>query len=173
MLVVYSLGLRISEGLALEVADIDGSQRRVHIRDGKGGKDRYVPMPALTLQAMRRFWTTHRHPRLLFTSPAGSQFIVRIASAPMDASGVQAALKAARLECGIEKRLTVHTLRHAYSTHLLEQGMDLRLIQSLLGHSNSNTTARYAHITKVVRDHTGDRIETLLSGFQLRWVEES
>jgi site-specific recombinase XerD len=173
LLVVYSLGLRIGEGLALEVADIDGSQRRVHIRDGKGGKDRYVPMPALTLQAMRRFWTTHRHPRLLFPSPAGSQFIVRIASAPMDASGVQAALRAARLECGIQKRLTVHSLRHAYATHLLEQGMDLRLIQSLLGHSHSNTTARYAHITKVVRDHTGDRIETLLSGFQLRWVEES
>jgi site-specific recombinase XerD len=172
LLVVYSLGLRIGEGLALEVADIDGSQRRVHIRDGKGGKDRYVPMPALTLQALRRFWTTHRHPRLLFPSPAGSKFIVRIASAPMDASGVQAALRAARLECGIEKRLTVHSLRHAYATHLLEQGMDLRLIQSLLGHSHSNTTARYAHITKVVRDHTGDRIETLLSGFQLRWLEE-
>jgi integrase/recombinase XerD len=172
LLVVYSLGLRISEGLALEVADIDGSQRRVHIRDGKGGKDRYVPIPVLTLQALRRFWTSHRHPRLLFPSPAGSRFIVRIASAPMDASGVQAALKAARLECGIEKRLTVHSLRHAYATHLLEQGMDLRLIQSLLGHSHSNTTARYAHITKVVRDHTADRIETLLSGFQLRWMEE-
>ena len=173
LLVVYSLGLRIGEGLALEVADIDGSQRRVHIRDGKGGKDRYVPIPVLTLQAMRRFWTTHRHPRLLFPSPAGSQFVVRIASAPMDASGVQAALRAARLECGIEKRLTVHSLRHAYATHLLEQGMDLRLIQSLLGHSHSNTTARYAHITQVVRDHTGDRIETLLNGFQLRWAEES
>lgn len=173
LLVVYSLGLRIGEGLALEVADIDGSQRRVHIRDGKGGKDRYVPIPVLTLQAMRRFWTTHRHPRLLFPSPAGSQFIVRIASAPMDASGVQAALRAARLECGIEKKLTVHSLRHAYATHLLEQGMDLRLIQSLLGHSHSNTTARYAHITQVVRDHTGDRIETLLNGFQLRWAEES
>jgi site-specific recombinase XerD len=113
LLVVYSLGLRISEGLALEVADIDGSQRRVHIRDGKGGKDRYVPLPALTLQTLRRFWSRHRHPRLLFPSPAGSAFIVRIASAPMDASGVQAALKAARLECGIEKRLTVHSLRHA------------------------------------------------------------
>ncbi|WP_231598017.1 site-specific integrase [Synechococcus sp. CBW1002] len=173
LLVVYSLGLRIGEGLALEVADIDGSQRRVHIRDGKGGKDRYVPIPVLTLQAMRRFWTTHRHPRLLFPSPAGSQIIVRITSAPMDASGVQAALRAARLECGIEKRLTVHSLRHAYATHLLEQGMDLRLIQSLLGHSHSNTTARYAHITQVVRDHTGNRIETLLNGFQLRWAEES
>jgi site-specific recombinase XerD len=171
LLVVYSLGLRISEGLGLEVADIDGSQRRVHIRDGKGGKDRYVPLPELTLQAMRRFWKSHRHPRLLFPSPAGSQFIVRIASAPMDASGVQAALRAARGECGIEKMLTVHSLRHAYATHLLEQGMDLRLIQSLLGHSHANTTARYAHITQVVRDHSSDRIEMLLSGFQLRWEE--
>jgi integrase len=125
LLVVYSLGLRITEGLALEVADIDGSQRRMHIRDGKGGKDRYVPLPALTLQALRRFWSSHRHPRLLFPSPAGHQIIVRIASAPMHASGVQAALRAARLDCGIQKRLTVHSLRHAYATHLLERGMAL------------------------------------------------
>jgi len=171
LLVVYSLGLRISEGLALEVADIDGSQRRVHIRDGKGGKDRYVPMSAVTLQALRRFWSSHRHPRLLFPSPAGHQFIVRIASAPMDASGVQAALRAARQESGIAKKLTVHSLRHAYATHLLEQGMDLRLIQSLLGHSNSNTTTRYAHITQVVRHNSRDGIEMLLEGFQLRWEE--
>ena len=118
LLVVYSLGLRITEGLSLEVADIDGTQRRVHIRDGKGGKERYVPLPALTLQAMRRFWSSHRHPRLLFPSPAGSQFIVRITGSPMDASGVQAALRAARLDCGIQKKLTVHSLRHAYATHL-------------------------------------------------------
>jgi len=136
--------------------------------------ERDIPQlgPRIPAETLRRFWTSHRHPRLLFPSPAGSRFIVRIASAPMDASGVQADLKAARLECGIEKRLTVHSLRHAYATHLLEQGMDLRLIQSLLGHSHSNTTARYAHITKVVRDHIADRIETLLSGFQLRWEEE-
>jgi site-specific recombinase XerD len=95
-----------------------------------------------------------------------------MASAPIDASGVQAALKAARKECGIKKRLKVHSLRHAYATHLLEQGMDLRLIQSLLGHSNSNTTSRYAQITQVVRDHSGDRIEMLLNRFQLRWEEE-
>ncbi len=80
-------------------------------------------------------------------------------------------MTAARISCGIHKHLTVHSLRHAYATHLLEQGMDLRLIQSLLGHSHSNTTARYAHITQVVRDHSSDRIEMLLNGFQLRWEE--
>ena len=89
----------------------------------------------------------------------------------MDCGGVQAAIKAARISCGIHKHLTVHSLRHAYATHLLEQGMDLRLIQSLLGHSHSNTTARYAHITQVVRDHSSERIEMLLDGFQLRWEE--
>jgi integrase/recombinase XerD len=94
-----------------------------------------------------------------------------IATSPMDASGVQAAFKAARLDCKIEKQLTAHSPRHAYATHLFEQGMDLRLIQSLLGHSNSNTTARYAHITGIVRGNMGDRIERLLNGFELRWEE--
>ena len=171
LLVVYSLGLRITEALELEVADIDGAQRRVHIRHGKGGKDRYVPLQELTLQVMRRFWTSHRHPRLLFPSPAGSSFVVRYASAPMDASGVQAAFRAALTGSGIAKRLTVHSLRHAYATHLLELGMDMRLIQSLLGHSNSNTTARYAHITQLVRKSGSDRIEQLLDGFQLCWED--
>lgn len=169
--VVYSLGLRISEGLSLEITDIDGSNKRVHIRDGKGGRDRYVPLPEMTYVIMRRFWSSHRHPRLLFPSPVANQFMTTIARSPMDASGVQAAFQAARVDCRIEKHLTVHSLRHAYATHLLEQGMDLRLIQSLLGHSNSNTTARYAHITGIVRGNMGDRIEKLLNGFELRWEE--
>ena len=171
LLVVYSLGLRITEGLSLEVADIDGTQRRVHIRDGKGGKERYVPLPALTLQAMRRFWSSHRHPRLLFPSPAGSQFIVLITGSPMDASGVQAALRAARLDCGIQKKLTVHSLRHAYATHLLELGVDLRSIQVVLGHQKPETTARYAHLTEVNRQQAKDRIEDLVAGFPLRWED--
>ena len=87
----------------------------------------------------------------------------------MDASGVQAAFRAALTDSEIAKRLTVHSLRHAYATHLLELGMDMRLIQSLLGHSNSNTTARYAHITQIVRTSGSDRIEQLLDGFQLCW----
>jgi integrase len=120
LLFVYSLGLRITEGLAVEVNDIRYDQKRVLIRDGKGGVDRYVPLPEMTYRVLRRFWPTHRHPRLLFPSPQGSRFQSPIpASKPMDGSGVQAAFKAAKLECGIEKRITVHSLRHAYTTHLM------------------------------------------------------
>lgn len=172
-LVVYSLGLRLGEALDLEVGDIDGQLRRVHVRHGKGGKDRYGPLPELTLRSLRRFWTTHRHQRLLFPNPSGGAQTVRAARGPMDRSGVQAALKAARIECGIHKHLTVHTLRHAYATHLLELGVDLRGIQVLLGHSRPETTARYAHLTEVNRDQAKQRIEQLLGGFQLRWEEES
>ena len=132
-LTVYSMGLRISEAVALEVGDIDGVRRRIHIRDAKGGKDRYVPLPELTYISLRRFWSTHHHPQLLFPSPSGSRLMSQPTSKPMDCSGIQAALRAAVKECGITRRLTVHSLRHAYATHLLELGMDLRSIQELLG----------------------------------------
>lgn len=170
---VYSLGLRITEGLAVEVSDIRYKQKRMLIRDGKGGVDRYVPLPEKTYRILRRFWPTHRHPRLLFPSPQGSRFDSPIpTSKPMDGSGVQAAFKAARLECGIEKRITVHSLRHAYTTHLMELGMEMRLVQASLGHKSINTTARYAHITQVLREQNTDRTESLLEGFELRWEDE-
>jgi integrase/recombinase XerD len=172
LLVVYSLGLRTTECLKLEVGDVDGSQHRVHIRDSKGGKDRYVVLPELTLQALRRFWTTHRHPRLLFPSPVIDEALSRRPGASMDASSVQAAFRATLRESGIQKRLTIRSLRHAYATHLLELGMDMRLIQDLMGHEDSKTTARYAHITKPCRDHTADRLQVLLEGFNLRWDDQ-
>jgi len=171
LLVVYSLGLRTTEGLKLEVGDVDGSQHRVHIRNSKGGKDRYVVLPELTLQALRRFWTTHRHPRLLFPSPVFDAARSRRSEAYMDASSIQAAFRATIRESGIQKRLTIRSLRHAYATHLLELGMDMRLIQDLMGHEDSKTTARYAHITKTCRDHTTDRLQLLLKGFVLRWED--
>lgn len=170
-LTVYSMGLRISEGVELEVGDIDGVERRVHLRDAKGGKDRYVPLPQVTLLNLRRYWATHHHPRLLFPSPTSTKFLAQPASKPMDSSGIQKALRAACGECGIQKHLTVHSLRHAYATHLLELGMDLRQIQGLLGHSSASTTARYAHISKQLRQQSGNHIDALLGGFQLRWGE--
>jgi site-specific recombinase XerD len=168
---IYSMGLRLGEGLALEVGDIDGQRYRVHVRQAKGGRDRYVPLPGPTLQHLRRFWCTHRHPRLLFPNASGDPALMRKASSCMDRGGVQAALKAARIDCGIHKRLTVHSLRHAYATHLLELGVDLRSIQVVLGHYRPETTARYAHLTEVNRQQAKDRIEDLVSGLALRWED--
>ena len=89
----------------------------------------------------------------------------------MDRGGVQAAIKTARISCGIHKRLTVHSLRHAYATHLLEVGVDLRSIQVVLGHQKPETTARYAHLTEVNRQQAKDCIEDLVAGFALRWED--
>jgi len=169
--VVYSMGLRLGEGLGMEIGDIDSNQRRVHVRQGKGGKDRYVPLPDPTLQHLRRFWRTHRHPRLLFPNASGNEASARTASSPMDRGGVQAAIQAARKDCGIHKHLTVHSLRHAYATHLLELGVDLRSIQVVLGHQKPETTARYAHLTEVNRQQAKERIEELMAGFPLRWED--
>jgi integrase/recombinase XerD len=89
----------------------------------------------------------------------------------MDRGGVQAPIKAARISCGINKHLTVHSLRHAYATHLLELGVDLRSIQDVLDHQEPETTARYAHLTEVNRQQAKDRIEDLVAGFPLRWED--
>jgi site-specific recombinase XerD len=169
--VVYSMGLRLGEGLCLEVGDIDAANRRVHVRQGKGGKDRYVPLPDATLAVLRRFWSTHRNPRLLFPNGSGNDASARTARSPMDRGGVQAAMTAARQSCRIHKHFTIRSLRHAYVTHLLELGVDLRSIQVVLGHESPETTARYAHLTTVNRKQANDRIECLVADFALRWED--
>ncbi|NOR51293.1 MAG: tyrosine-type recombinase/integrase [Gammaproteobacteria bacterium] len=172
-LTVYSIGLRLGEGLQLEISDIDGSRHRVHVRMGKGKKDRYVPMPEVTLKVLRRFWKTHRHPRLLFPNPVGKAQTIRSAKSPMDRGGVQAAIKAAVADCGIHRNISTHSLRHSYATHLLEQGVDLREIQHILGHANPLTTARYAHLTELTRSNANEKLGQLMQGFELRWEDES
>ena len=169
--VVYSMGLRLGEGLCLEVGDIDAASRRVHVRQGKGGKDRYVPLPEATLAVLRRFWSTHRHPRLLFPNSNGNDASARTARRTMDRGGVQAAMTAARQTCRIHKHFTIRSLRHAYATHLLELGVDLRSIQVVMGHESPETTARYAHLTTVNRQQAKDRIECLVADFALRWED--
>jgi len=168
---IYCMGLRLGEGLRWQTGDIDGARYRVHVRNPKGGNDRYVPIPEQTLEVLRRWWKEHRHPRLLFPSPAGGPRGLAKASGPMDRGGIQNAMKAAVTECGIHRKITVHSLRHGYATHLLELGVDLREIQSILGHARPETTARYAHLTEVTRSQLRTQLVQLLRPFSFRWKE--
>ena len=101
---LYSLGLRLSEGLALSVADIDAQRARVHIRDSKGNRDRFVPLPAATLAVLRRFWQEHRNPELLFPNRHGGLAGAKSALTPLDRGGVQKTLHQVALDCGLKKR---------------------------------------------------------------------
>jgi len=101
---VYSLGLRLGEGLALEVGDIDAARQRVHIRDAKGNKDRFVPLPEVTYDLLRRFWSLHRNPVLLFPNRKGGLKGSARATTPLDRGGVQTAIREVVLACGIKKR---------------------------------------------------------------------
>lgn len=164
---VYSMGLRLGEGLALRIADIDSQKMLVHIRNGKGHKDRFVPLPAATLGALRTFWKTHRHPALLFPNQLGSPETIRATARPMDRGGVQEALQAALRDCGIAKRISVHSLRHTFATHLVEVGVQLRLIQELLGHADPQTTALYASLTEPAVQNRARAINDLMSRFRI------
>jgi site-specific recombinase XerD len=102
---LYSLGLRLGEGLRLEVGDIDAERRRVHIRDAKGNKDRLVPLPEATLTLLRRFWQVHRNPVLLFPNRQGGLKAASRAVTPLDRGGVQNTLRQVAVDCGLKKRL--------------------------------------------------------------------
>jgi integrase/recombinase XerD len=101
---LYSLGLRLGEGLALKIGDIDAARQRVHIRDAKGNRDRFVPLPDATLGALRQFWQIHRHPELLFPNRHGGLKAAHRARSPLDRGGVQTTLRQVALDCGLKKR---------------------------------------------------------------------
>jgi site-specific recombinase XerD len=155
---IYACGLRLQEGLHLQISHIDGARQLVHVCHGKGGKDRYVPLPQPVLEMLRQYWGTHRDPIWLF--PSTHQTV----HGPMDASGLQRAFRAALLDSGIQKPATVHTLRHSYATHLLEAGLNLRLIQLYLGHASPNTTAIYTHLTQPSEDLAIQAVNHVVAG---------
>ena len=155
---IYACGLRLQEGLHLQVPHIDSDRHMLHVCHGKGGKDRYVPLPQPILELLRQYWVTHRNPVWLFPSP------VQSGNKPMDASPVQRAFQAALRESGIPKPATVHTLRHSWATHLLEAGVHLRLIQAYLGHASPATTAIYTHLTQPSNDLAARTINKVLAG---------
>jgi site-specific recombinase XerD len=162
-LTTYSLGLRLGETLSLRVGDIDSARRQVHVRAGKGRKDRFVVLPVLTLACLRRYWRDHRHPHLLFP---GTAFGGAPAAGVMDRGSTQKAFARVVADCGIRKQVSIHSLRHAYATHLIEVGLNLRGVQELLGHACPKTTARYVHMTDKCRDDRAVLIDGLMA--QLR-----
>jgi site-specific recombinase XerD len=144
---IYACGLRLQEGTHLQVPDIDRARMLVHGRGGNGAKARYVPLPQPTLEWLRPYWKTHRHPVWIFPAPGRGGIAMPTATAPMPRSSVQGAFREALTASGIHKRASVHTFRHSYATHLLEAGVNLRLIQEYLGHNTPTTTAIYTHLT--------------------------
>lgn len=161
--VLYSCGLRLGEGIGLQVRDVDGGRGLLHIRDGKGGKDRYVPLPEKMLPELRAFWRTHRNPVYLFPAPERGAVAMPVATRPMHRSGVQTAFRLAVRGVGIHKKVSVHTLRHSYATHLLEAGVNQRVIQGCLGHSSPETTAIYTHLTAPSTEGVRKAIEGIMA----------
>jgi site-specific recombinase XerD len=160
---IYSCGLRLQEGTHLRVADIDSGRLMLHVRHGKGAKDRYVPLPKRTLELLRQYWTTHRNPVLLFPAEGRDHINLAKSTEPMSKSSLQKAFRAALIESGNNKRASVHTLRHSWATHLLEAGVNLRLIQEWLGHSSPATTSVYTHLTVKAEQLGTQAINQLMS----------
>jgi site-specific recombinase XerD len=162
---IYSCGLRLGEALHLHVRDIDSARLVLHIRHAKGGKDRYVPLPPSTLALLCQYWKTHRNPVWMFPAPGRGGIHCPTAIEPMSRCNVQDAFGAALRESGLHKHASVHTLRHSYATHLLEAGVNLRLIQEYLGHGSPTTTAVYTHLTTSAHEAAAHAIAQLMADF--------
>ena len=140
VMTLYSGGLRLGEALRLKVGDIDSERMLIHVRQGKGHKDRYTILGKRTVEMLRIYWEVYRPKEWLFPSTSLNQ--------PLSPSSVQKVFRKALQEAGITKKASVHTLRHSFATHLLEAGTDLFYIQKLLGHTTARTTAIYLHVTR-------------------------
>jgi site-specific recombinase XerD len=159
---IYSCGLRLGEALKLEVADIDSKRMFLHIRAGKGNRDRYVPLPQRTLELLRQLWRTHRHPRWLFPAKGHSGLGAATATEPMCRTTLQRGFRLALRASGIKKAAHIHSLRHSYATHLLEQGENLRQLQVNLGHHSPTTTVIYTHLTTLCQTQHQQRINKFM-----------
>ncbi len=162
---VYSCGLRLSEALNLEVEDIDSERMTLRIRDGKGAKERYVPLPVSTLKVLRDYWRTHRNEHLIFPALGRRHDQGPTAQRPMAISSVQGAMRRILKQLPkIKKHATIHTLRHSYATHLIEAGVNLRIVQQCLGHASLVNTMIYLHVTDLGNDDASGRINRLMGG---------
>ncbi len=153
---IYACGLRISEAIHLEVTDIKRDGPRLHIRGAKGFKDRFVPLPRWAYEELKSWWKTHRHPKWVFPGVGrgwrdGASAVEKLAVAvePMGVGSIQHCMRLLVAAARLPKGTCVHTLRHSYATHLLEEGVNIRLISAYLGHVTLETTMIYLHLTAV------------------------
>ena len=138
----------------------------IHVHRGKGCKDRFVPLPESTLLLLRQYWKTHRNPKLIFPALGRGHNLGPTSLTPMAIGNVQGAFRKARIAAGITKRrVSIHTLRHSYATHLLEAGVNIRIIQSYLGHAQIMTTMVYLHLSRNGHEDAYQRINDLMKGF--------
>jgi len=154
---MYYCGLRVGEAVGIQVRDLHGRQNppRLHIRNGKGGKDRFVPIAPAMIQELRDWWIVHRNPLWLFPSPGRGwadrtltlSQSMHLSTAPMSVGSVQMAYRLARAASRVNSASTTHSLRHSYATHLLEEGVSLLQISKYLGHESIETTVIYTHLT--------------------------
>jgi site-specific recombinase XerD len=140
LMTIYSSGLRISEALSLKVSDIDSQNMLIKVSLGKGNKDRFTVLGSENLKMLRYYWKLYRPKVLLFPGLIENQ--------PLAPRYIQHVFQVAKIKAGISKPATVHTLRHSFATHLLENNTDLRTIQMILGHSDISTTSKYIHLSK-------------------------
>jgi integrase/recombinase XerD len=150
---VYAAGLRVSEVVLLKITDIDSQRMVIRVEHGKGGKDRYVMLSPQLLRILRTYWRLARPKRWLFPG--------RDEEHPLVPNVLHAACRSACAAAGLSKRVTVHTLRHTFATHLLERGTDLRIIQVLLGHASISSTTRYTRVATKTISNTPSPLDRL------------
>jgi len=156
LMTIYSGGLRLNEATHLHVVDIDSKRMLIRVRHGKGDKDRYTLLSRLLLEELRLYWLRERPDVWLFPG--------RTKDKPITNSSVQKAFQRAREHAGIRKEVTVHTLRHSFATHLLEQGVNLFTIKELLGHTTIKTTLIYLHLLQPASATITNPLDQLLAG---------
>jgi integrase/recombinase XerD len=146
LMTVYACGLRVSEAKDLEVTDIDRARMQLRVRKGKGAKERVLPLSKRLLEELTHYWRAQRQGKAGHDSPL--LFLGEIAGKPISLSSARKIYNRAVQQCGVRRKGGLHVLRHSFATHLIESGVELPLVQRLMGHSNLRTTALYLHVTE-------------------------